>query len=137
MHWSKKAETVLNVEYAEGQFHMKESLEIPGTAYTKHHIDPMLSLASFADGYYDPMDDSLKPEARESSAMFNANSRLAVIVPTTEAMSMYNGDLITLKNELVAKVVMGEMTYADAMAKFESDGGAGWSQAIVDSLNAK
>lgn len=137
VHWSTKAETVVDVEYEEGQFHMKESLEIPGTAYTKHHIDPMLSLATFADDYYDPSTDTVKPEARESSQIFNANSRLAVIVPTTDEMSMYNGDLVTLKNELIAKVAMGEITYEAAMAKFEADGGAVWSQAIVDSLNAK
>ena len=27
--------------YEDGQFHMLESLEIPGTAYTKHHTDPV------------------------------------------------------------------------------------------------
>ena len=51
-------------------------------------------------------------------------------------MNMYNGDLTTLKNELIAKVAMGEMTYDEAMAKFESDGGKAWSVQIVDSLNA-
>lgn len=140
IHYSFKAETILagtdkEATFEEGQFHMKESLEIPGTAYTKHHIDPMLSLASFADGVYDPMDDSVKPEARVASEVFNANSRLAVIVPTTEEMTTYNGDLVILKNELVAKVIMGEMSYEDAMAKFEADGGANWSKLIVDSLN--
>jgi len=58
-----------------------------------------------------------------------------VIVPTTDEMGMYNGDLTTLKNELIAKVIMGEMTYEDAMAKYEADGGKTWSDAIVESLN--
>ncbi|MBE0600384.1 MAG: hypothetical protein IH607_01250, partial [Firmicutes bacterium] len=93
-------------------------------------------LATFAEGYYDPMEDSVKPEAKEASAIFNANSKLATIVPTTDAMTMYNGDLTTLKNELVAKVAMGEMTYDEAMAKFKADGGQGWSDMIVESLNA-
>ena len=96
----------------------------------------MLSLATFAEGYYDPMADSVMEEAMNASAIFNANSKLATIVPTTEDMTMYNGDLTTLKNELVAKVAMGEMTYEDAMAKFETDGGLAWSDAIVASLNA-
>ena len=136
VHWSRKAETVLDKEYPAGQFHMRESLEKEGTAYTKHHIDPMLSLATFAPGYYDPMEDTVKPEAKLASKVFNENSKLAKIVPTTEEMTMYNGDLTTLKGELVAKVVMGEMTYEEAMAKFETDGGLGWSNMIVDSLNA-
>ena len=49
---------------------------------------------------------------------------------------MYNGDLTTLKNELIAKVAMGEITFDEAMAKFETDGGVGWSETIVESLNA-
>lgn len=136
IHWTTKAGTILEKEYTDGQFHMLESLEIEGTAYTKNHIDPMLSLSSFAEGYYDPKEDSVKPEAKLSSEVFNANSKLALIVPSTEEMGMYNGDLTTLKNELIAKVTMGEMTYDEAMAKFNSDGGADWSKQIVDSLNA-
>jgi len=134
-HWSKAAETVLDKTYEEGQFHMLENLETAGTAYTKNHIDPMLSLANFAEGYYDPKEDSVKPEAKAASELFGNNSKLAVIVPTTDEMGMYNGDLTTLKNELIAKVIMGEMTYEDAMAKYESDGGKTWSDAIVESLN--
>ncbi len=135
-HWSTAAETVLDVTYEEGQFHMLENLEKAGTAYTKNHIDPMLALANFAEGYYDPMEDSVKPEAKLSSQIFNDNSKMAKIVPTTDEMTMYNGDLTTLKNELIAKVAMGEMTYEEAMAKFETDGGLGWSNTIVASLNA-
>ena len=121
--------------YADGEFHMLENMETAGTLYTKNHIDPMLSLAEFADGYYDPKEDSVQPEAKAASKLFGENSKLAVIVPTTDEMGMYNGDLTTLKNELIAKVIMGEMTYEDAMAKYESDGGKTWSDAIVASLN--
>ena len=49
-HWSQAAETILDVAYEAGQFHMLENLEKEGTAYTKNHIDPMLALATFADG---------------------------------------------------------------------------------------
>lgn len=141
-HWSKSAGTVLpgtekEKTYAEGEFHMLENMETAGTLYTKNHIDPMLSLANFAEGYYDPKEDSVQPEAKAASKLFGENSKLAVIVPTTDEMGMYNGDLTTLKNELIAKVIMGEMTYEDAMAKYEADGGKTWSDAIVASLNAK
>ena len=141
VHWSKSAGIVYEgtenaVTYEDGQFHMLENLETPGTSYTKNHVDPMLSLASFAEGYYDPREDSVKPEAKLSSEVFNANSKLALIVPSTEEMSMYNGDLTTLKNELIALVTMGELTYDEAMARFENEGGKTWSEAIVASLNA-
>ena len=142
VHWSKEAETVLagtekEKVYEAGQFHMKENLETSGTLYTKHHIDPMLSLATFAADYYDPKEDSVAPEAKAASELFGQYSKLASIVPTTEEMSMYNGDLTTLKNELIAKVIMGDLTYEDAMAKYEADGGKKWSEAIIASLNAQ
>ncbi len=127
---------MLDVTYEEGQFHMLENLEKAGTAYTKNHIDPMLALANFAEGYYDPMEDSVKPEAKLSSQIFNDNSKMAKIVPTTDEMTMYNGDLTTLKKRADRQGAMGEMTYEEAMAKFETDGGLGWSNTIVASLNA-
>ena len=141
VHWSKSAETMYagtdkEVKYEDGQFHMKENLEKAGTAYTKNHIDPMLALASFAEGYYDPKADSVKPEAKAASELFNANSRLASIVPATSVMSDYNGQLTTLKNEMVANVIMGTKTYDQALADFEAAGGTLFSAAIVESLNA-
>ncbi|MGN1019690.1 MAG: extracellular solute-binding protein [Aristaeellaceae bacterium] len=136
VHWSRAAETVLDVEYAEGQFHFLENRETPGTTYTKNHTDPVSSLAVFAEGYADPKDEIVQPENIESSNLFSANSRAAWLVPSTDVMTTYNGDLTTLKNSLIAKVAMGEMTYDDAMAEFAKQGQA-WSDAIVESLNAQ
>lgn len=133
VHWSKKAETVLGVDYAEGQFHFRESLEVPGTAYTKAHLDPAVS--KFAEGYFNPASEVVKPEALASNALFAANSRSAWLVPSNDVMSMYNGDLTTLKNSLIAKVAMGEMTYDDAMAEYAKQG-QNWSDMIVEALNA-
>ncbi len=135
VHYSYKAEEILGVTYEEGQFHFRENLETPGTAYTKNHTDPVMGLASFADGYVDPVDTIAQPENLESYALFAANSRSAWLVPSTDVMSTYNGDLTTLKNELIAKVAMGQMTYDEAMAEYAKQGQA-WSDMIVESLNA-
>ena len=140
-HWSVSADTLYagtdkETKFEAGQFHMLENLEKAGTAYTKNHIDPMLALATFADGYYDPKVDSVKPEAMAASQLFNENSRLASIVPATDVMSEYNGQLTTLKNEMVANVIMGTKTYDQALADFEAAGGTLFSAAIVESLNA-
>lgn len=145
VHWSTKAETLyagqtndegesLEKVYAEGEFHGCDNLENPGTQYTKAHIDPALALVDLAN---DPADKSAAPENRESATMFAENSKTAILVPTTDMMTQYNGDLTTLKNQLIAQVALGEMTVEDAYAKFEADGGASWSQQIVDSLNAQ
>ena len=135
-HWSKAAETVLDVTYEEGQFHMLENPNNPGTLYTKSHTDPSAALATYADESFDHKADVVAPENLYSNELLNNNSRLAVIVPSTDEMNLYNGDLVLLKKDLISNVAMGKMTYEDAMAKFEADGGANWSKQIVDSLNA-
>ncbi len=141
VHWSKAAETIMagtdkEKTYEEGQFHMKENLEKAGTAYTKNHIDPMLALADFAEGYYDPKADSVKPEAKAASELFNANSRLASIVPATDVLSELNGDLTTIKNQIIADIALGNISVEDGYKQFESEGGLEMSNEIVESLNA-
>lgn len=136
VYWSTAAGTVLDKTYEEGQFHMLESLEKPGALYTKYHIDPMLALATFADGYYDPREDSVQPEAKAASELFNENSRLAGIVPGTPELSELNGDLTTLKGEIIADIALGAITVEEGYARFESEGGLESSTIIVESLNA-
>lgn len=131
-HWSTAAETVCENTYAEGEFHMLENLEKEGTQYTKAHIDPMLAITPLAN---DPKDTTVAPEAKASIEMFAANCRQADLMISTDEMSQYNGDLQTLKNEIIAQVVTQGMSVEDGYAKFEADGGAEWSQLIVDSLN--
>ena len=143
VHWSTAAETLYAGEtsengdskekvYAEGEFHMLDNLETPGTQYTKGHIDPNLAPVILAN---DPKDQTVAPEAKASSELFAKSCVTADLIPSTDAMTEYNGDLTTLKNEIVAKVAMGEMTIEEGYAKYEADGGANWSQQIVDSLN--
>ena len=135
IHWSRAAETIYagtekEKVYTEGQFHGRDNLENPGTQYTKAHIDPALALVDLAG---DPAKESRPAENTASAQLFATNSVTAVLVPSTDVMTQYNGDLTTLKKE----VALGEMTIEEAYAKFEKDGGADWSKKIVDSLNAK
>ncbi len=111
-HWSTKAETVLDVTYEEGQFHMLESLSKPGSRYTKNHIDPMLAVADYVDNA-DPGIDTIATEAKETSEMFNSNSKLIVTIPSTDEMSQYNGDLTTLKNSIVADIITQGVSIED------------------------
>ena len=133
-HWSTKAEEIVGKTYSEGQFHMLESLEKPGTQYTKNHIDPMLAIASLVD---DPGAATIATEAKASQELFNSNSRLAALVPSNDAMSQYNGDLTSLKNEIVANVVVSGLSIEEEMKRFEDEGGTEWSKAIVDALNGQ
>ncbi len=133
VHWSTKAETVCGNTYEEGQFHGLESLEKPGTQYTKAVTDPTLSLVTWED---DPGKDAIAPVAAESQEMFNANCRQTLMVPSTMELATYNGDLTTLKRSIVADVVTQGVSVEEAYQRFEREHGLTWSQMIVDSLNA-
>jgi len=143
IHWSTAAETLyagqtndegksLEKVYEEGEFHGLDNLENPGTQYTKAHIDPALALVDLEG---DPAKEGRAEENTASATLFAQNSVTAVLVPTTDEMTQYNGDLTTLKNQLIAKVALGELSIEDAYAQFEAEGGADWSKKIVDSLN--
>lgn len=133
VHWDTKAETVCKKEYKEGEFHMLESLERPGTQYTKNNIDPMLCIAEFEGE--DPGQKQIAEEARTAQEAFNENSRLPPRVLSSDAMSQFNGDLTTLKNSIIADVVTQGVSIEEAYARFDKEGGKEWSEKIVDSLN--
>lgn len=100
VHWSRKAETVCGNTYQEGEFHMLESLSQPGIQYTTINM---------GDNNICPMTERLMPESeytKESMAIFNTNKKKVLIIPTTEAMSQYNGDLTTLKNSIIADCIV-------------------------------
>ena len=132
VHWSTAAEEVCGVTYEEGQFHMLENREKEGTTYTKNHIDPMLAITPLEN---DPKADAVAEEAKVSAETFQEHSKMAQLVVSTDEMAEYNGDLTTLKNEVIAKVVTQGMSVEDGMKYFDEQGGNDWSQKIVDSLN--
>lgn len=134
IHWSTEAETVLGKEYAEGQFHMKESLENPGALYNKGVLDPMKTVASYVDDA-DPGKDSFDPRAKESLDVFMAHTKPAPNPVSTEAMAQYNGDLMTLKRSIVADCITQGLSIEDAKQRFIDEQGAKWSEEIVRSLN--
>ena len=70
VHWSTKAETVCGNTYEEGEFHMLESLEKPGTQYTKATMDPTLSIVEWDT---DPGQNAVSEVTRASQELFNAN----------------------------------------------------------------
>lgn len=133
VHWSTKAGTVCGNTYEEGQFHGLESLEKPGTQYTKGITDPTLSLVTWEN---DPGKESIAEVTASSQEMFNANCQQALMVPSTTELATYNGDLTSLKRSIVADVVTQGVPVEKAYQRFEEEHGLKWSQMIVNSLNA-
>lgn len=132
VHWSTKAETVCGNTYEEGQFHGLESLDKPGTQYTKGFLDPNLQIVTWDN---DPGADSISEIAKKSSEIFNANCKQALMVPSTSEMATYNGDLTTLKRSIIADVVVQGISVEEAYQRFEDEQGLKWSNMIVESLN--
>ena len=90
----------------------------------------MLAIGTLAN---DPL--AVLPEVKNAAEIFNVNSKMTDLVVSTDEMSQYNGDLMTLKKEIIAQVVTQGMSVEDGMAKYKADGGEGWSDTIVESLN--
>ena len=132
-HWSTEAETVCGNSYEAGEFHGLESLETPGTQYQKGYIDPLLSLGEWVEE--DPGRAFLPEFTKESQEIFDANSVTLDLIPSTEAMATYNGDLMTLKRSIVADIVTQGLSIEDGYQRFVDEGGQEWSDIIVDSLN--
>ena len=58
-------------------------------------------------------------------------------VPTGSIVINKDGDLTSLKNSIIADCVVQGVSVEEGYKRFEQEGGAEWSQAIVDSLNNK
>lgn len=135
-HYSYAAESITlgdeTKEYQEGEFHWLPTKADPTKAYSKIHITAVDTLVDLQD---DP--NPLAEEAVKAAEVFSANCKNEELTPNTDEYAEMNGDLTTLKNELIAKVVTGQISIDDAYAQFESDpSGQAYSDAIVESLNA-
>ena len=138
-HWDDKAETVTVQKkedqpktYTEGQFHYLPGIEKPDQWQTKNHIDPILSIANFTNGY---VGESLIPEvARENGEFFAENSQVAVPLPMTSELSNNIGDINTARTYVIAQVALGYMTVDEGMDYYNKTVGS-LSNAVLKSLN--
>lgn len=140
-HYSYAAETLWagtdnEKAYEEGKFHWLPTMDDPSKAFSKIHCstsgaDRLVDITSAS--HEDP--NAMAEEAVKATEVFSANSRNEALTPSTDAYVEYNGDLTTLKNELIAKVATGELTVDAAYEQFASQGQA-MSDSIVESLNA-
>ena len=98
----------------------------------KNHIDPILSIANFTNGY---VGESLIPEvARENGEFFAENSQVAVPLPMTSELSNNIGDINTARTYVIAQVALGYMTVDEGMDYYNKTVGS-LSNAVLKSLN--
>lgn len=141
-HWDDKAETVTLASdpegkktktYTEGQFHFLPSPEKPNTLMKKNHIDPTLALATFGDKQ-DPGNTAMTDVVKENAKFFDANSSIAVPVPMNETFGNNITDINKTRNEVIAKVALGDWTVDDAMKYYTDTVGAKVNE-VLESLN--
>ena len=118
-HWDTKAETVTvkgkedkGTAYTEGQFHFLPSPEKPNTLINKNHIDPILALGKLKDGIPAP---TVAEIAQKNGEWFANNCEQVKAVPMTDATSDYLNDVNKARNEVVAKVALGDWTIDQGM----------------------
>ncbi|MCR5304760.1 MAG: hypothetical protein K6E33_09375 [Lachnospiraceae bacterium] len=141
VHWSVKAETFTtnaddpdkkkDYEYADGEFHLKQSPNDPDTIWKKNHLDPVLVIAPLTNGYTDN-----DPLVQEGNKFFLANCVDAPAAASSETLTANNEDLTTEKTTLMNKAVVGEITPEEAVQTYIDDFGD-ISATIIEELNAQ
>ncbi len=140
VHWSTEAESFTtnpddpekktDYEYADGEFHLKQSPNDPNTLWKKNHLDPVLVIAPLTNGYADT-----DPLVEKGNTFFTENCVDAPAAPSSETLTEIEADLATDKTTLVNEVVAGKKTAADAVAEYQSKWGDTVSS-ILEELNA-
>ncbi len=141
VHWSTKAESFTtnpddpekkkDYEYADGEFHLKQTPNDPNSVWKKNHLDPALTIAPLTNGFVtdDPLID-------EGNQFFTANCVDAPTAPSCQTLTDNLEALTTDKTTLMIEVVTGEKTGAEAIAEYNDKWGD-VSKQIIDELNAQ
>jgi putative aldouronate transport system substrate-binding protein len=106
---------------ADGKAEKLPSLEDPKKPANKSFFDNGLQVMPFKDPI--PMD----PRITESLKVFNANSRMSTLLPVSENYTKNSADILNARKEIVSKVVLGQMTIEEGLAKYQKD-----TKAITD-----
>lgn len=64
---------------------------------------------------------SLEPMMESSLAITNEFSKLKNVYPVSETLTKVQSDILAIKGEVVSKIIMGEMTVEDGLAKYNTE----------------
>jgi len=141
VHWSTHAESFTtnpddpekkkDYEYAEGEFHLKQSPNDPNAVWKKNHLDPVLVIAPLTNGFVDS-----DPLVEEGNKFFVENAVDAPQSPSSEILTEYEADLTVDKTTFINEVVAGKKSAEDAVKEYQDKWGDRVQQ-ILDELNAQ
>ncbi|MGN0480225.1 MAG: extracellular solute-binding protein [Lachnospiraceae bacterium] len=137
-----------------GEFHFLQQKSTigsgKGSAYSKNHIDPFISLATFKEDFV--LDNSIAGDgtvkctkkgnpgsiteiATKNGEWFTGVSAVATPLPTTEELSTYIGEINKQRDEAIAKIVVDGKSVDEMMTAYTKAVGEN-IQEVIDSLNA-
>lgn len=105
----------------DGKAEKLPSLEDPKKLANKAFIDNGLQIVPFKD----PI--AMDPRMSNSLKMFNENSRMVALAPISENFTKNSADITNARKEIVSKVVLGQMTVEEGLAKYQKD-----NKAMID-----
>lgn len=139
VHWSTKAETFTTnpgtenekvYEYADGEFHLKQSPNDPNSVWKKNHLDPALVVCSLDNGFADQSD-----LASEGNKFFTENCVDAPLSPASETYTNESGTIYDAKLAAITSVVVEGGDVEAAMQTYVDTVGSIIDQCLTE-LNA-
>ncbi|WP_094551170.1 extracellular solute-binding protein [Petroclostridium xylanilyticum] len=111
----------VHYKVTDGKYEKLPSLQDPKKPANKAFIDNGLQIV--------PFNDPITPDPRitESLKVFNANSIVSTLLPVSENYTKNSADILTARKETISKIVLGQMTIEEGLAKYEKD-----TKAITD-----
>lgn len=110
VHWSTKAESFKTnegtdkekaYEYADGEFHLKQSPNDPNSVWKKNHLDPALVVCELTNGFVDTAE-----LAAAGNKFFTENCIDAPLSPASETYTNESGTIYDAKLAVVTEVVV-------------------------------
>lgn len=105
----------VNYKMVNGKVEKLPSLSDPTTPFTKSYIDQGL----YTEPFKDP--GTLDERVTNSLKIFNANSKMSTLLPASEEYNKASADILASRREIVSKIVLGQMTLDDGLAKYQKD----------------
>ena len=105
IHWNKDGGEYLKMEY----------MNKPGITFTNAYLDIDLPLYPWDDPF------ELDPRITYALELLTDNGAQMLMLPSSAQYNETGADITTLKDEVVAKVLLGELTVEQGLERYESE----------------
>ena len=115
---------------ADGSYEVLPRLDMPERLFGKAYVHPEWPINNW--------DDPIKPDQRvtDSVDMHRASSYQQKMTPPSETYLKVSGDLSALRDEIVSKIAIGDLTPGQGLDQYKREAEALGMQKILDEMNA-